>query len=233
MMAKQLVVRIPRAMWHLLHVLLKREGLTMQEWIDKAVGKEIAAYDFARGARQNVSDRELLFSMMRSAGPAVSEAPKEAPAVMSRKPKGASATQVIARIDDHRLDRLKETLGDQGVSTAEWLRRKIAQAVSQQPIRAADMLPSSTLQMVGDALPPEEGTREQMAYVLLDWPDDVVAEASSDPEYGLPEALGGGDAAAASEILAVAAKVVDAKRERETLMRKRRARHGGLSDAKR
>ncbi len=233
MMAKQLVVRIPRAMWRLFHVLLRRGNLTMQEWIDKAVGDEIMIHDIARGARHNVGDREFLSAMMRTVGSMVPEPPQEPSAIMSQKPRGASATQVIARIDDHRLDRLKEALRDQGVPTTEWLRRKIAQAVLQQPARAADMLSSGTLKVVGDALPAEREAREAMAYVLLDWPDEVVAEASSDPEYGLREALGGGDVTAASEILAVAGKVVNARQERETLMSRRRARHGRRSDAKR
>jgi len=229
-MEKQLVVRIPRATWRLFRAMLEDtrsggERLSMQEWIDQAVGQEIAAHQFARGARENGRQRELLSLISRTVGPESLEPAKEVPAFMRRTPPRVSAAQVIARLSNERLNSLRAALRERGLSITDWLRQKIAQAVSQRAAQASGLLSPAVRKAVGSALPRNEKGREAMAYALLDWPDEVVLEAAEDPAYGLRQALRTGDVAGVSEILSVAAVQVEAAKRLAALKAKHGASH--------
>ena len=74
---------VPRALWRLFHVLLERQCLSMQKWIDETVGMAIASDDLARGPRQHEADRELLSLMMRSVETVVPEPVAEVSAMVN------------------------------------------------------------------------------------------------------------------------------------------------------
>ncbi len=170
--------RLPKSVWQLFHIALRRDGLTMQAWVERAVHR--AAVE----------------------GETMSPLP---PGSAEKLPlKGGATKQAIARLDRDELTRVRTKLREGRMRFNRWLVGQVIDYVRAERLRASELLPSRVLDLLGNTLPVDPERRETVAYALLDWPEEAILAAAAEPSFGVRDAVRRGDAELLSEILAVA-----------------------------
>jgi len=185
---------MPRSVWLQFSFILNREGRSVQNWIEFTINQAITS-DGTKGLTVKL---------------------KVAP-VAKRRP--AALKRLGALIDDGKLDRLQRLLHTLGLSREKWLLQKIGQFVADNPLSTTDLLSVRVGAAMTKWLPDNPDARREIVLALVDWDEAVILEAAADPEYGLRDAIRNRDLDRLSVILAVAAKGVAFKRERQALRR--------------
>jgi|GEM_PF-6284269 len=190
---------MPRSLWLQFSLLLRREGNSVQKWIECTIDEAITS-----GGKRGLTTKRR-----------VAPGARRRPAALKR---------LGALVDDTRLQRLHRLLHTVDLSREQWLLQKIGQFVADNPLSTTDLLPVRVGAAVTKWFPDNPDARREIVLALVDWDEAVILEAVADPEYGLREAIRNRDLDQLSAILAVAATGVAFTREREALATGRRRR---------
>lgn len=194
-----LSARLPRSRWQLFQICLRRDGATLQGWVERAI--RAAADETPR---------------QRAARPPAGE-PAGAAARQRRRPDDPWSTkQIVVYVDAALLARLRGLVGTARGAAARWLLQAIERYIALQDADPALVLPPRLLRALRTALPTDPLVRTEVIHALLDWPAPVVDAASADAALGLCRAVRAGHAQRIHEILGIAAKTVDLRRRRKT-----------------
>jgi hypothetical protein len=191
---KSIPLRMPRSLWLQFSLLLRREGRSVQNWVECAIDDAIAA-----GGRRNVA--------------------VTSPGIDVARQRPAALKRLGAVIEESKLERIRSVLRESGLSREQWLLLKIGQFVAENPLNLTDLLPTRVNALVNKWLPDDPDARREILLAIADWDEAVILDAATDSTYGLRQAVRGKDPKRLSAILAVAAKGLEFRRERTALRR--------------